>query len=294
VLEKVRITEKIRSLAPRQHGHVTRAQLLGMGLTKRAITYRIEVGELVPVHAGVYAVGYARLEPIAKAAAAVLACGDGAALSHSSAASLWGMRKRWEDPIEVTVLTDRKRAGIRTWRRRVLPPEDIRHHHGIPVTSPARTALDIAPQLTARALARAVNEARLAGYLHQSELNDVLTRNPRHPGATAIQQLIGKDLTRSELEDDFVAFAERFGLPKPVMNARVAGYEVDALFAQQRVIVELDGYEFHKDRGSFESDRERDAITLQAGYPTVRITRRRIHHHAEREAARLQGILNRR
>jgi very-short-patch-repair endonuclease len=265
-----------------------------MGLTKRAITYRIEVGELVPVYAGVYAVGYARLEPIAKAAAAVLACGDGAALSHSSAASLWGMRKRWEDPIEVTVLTDRKRAGIRTWRRRVLPPEDIRHHHGIPVTSPARTALDIAPQLTARALARAVNEARLAGYLHQSELNDVLTRNPRHPGATAIQQLIGKDLTRSELEDDFVAFAERFGLPKPVMNARVAGYEVDALFAQQRVIVELDGYEFHKDRGSFESDRERDAITLQAGYPTVRITRRRIHHPAEREAARLQGILNRR
>jgi very-short-patch-repair endonuclease len=266
--------------------------LLRIGLTDRQITYRIATGELIAVHAGVYAVGYVRVEPVARAMAAVLACGDGAVLSHLSAASLWGMRRRWDEPIEVMAPKDRKRRGIRTRRCRTLTPKDIRRHHGVPVTSPARTALDIAPRVTAKALTRAVNEARLAGYLHDGELAEVVSRNRRHPGARAVDALIAADPTRSELEDDFVEFARRFGLPEPKINHRVAGYEVDAFFPQQGVIVELDGYEFHKGRGSFESDRERDAVTLRAGFPTVRITKRRMRTDAEREAARLQGILD--
>jgi hypothetical protein len=285
----------MRSLALRQHGYVSRWQLLGIGLTRRQITYRIESGELIPVHAGVYAVGYVRLDPVARAMAAVLACGDGAALSHFSAAFLWGMRKRWVQPIEVSVPKHRHRPGIRTRVCSTLTRKDIRNHHGIQVTSPARTALDIAPRLeNPKALIRAVNEARLTGYLHDSELADVVERNPRHPGARAVRELLGEDLTRSTLEDDFVAFAKRFGLPEPIMNHRVAGFEVDAFFPQQGVIVELDGYEFHKDRGTFESDRERDAATLHAGYPTVRITKQRMRADAAREAARLQAILENR
>ena len=100
--------------------------------------------------------------------------------------------------------------------------------------------------------------------------------------------------TRSEFEDRFLAFAREYGLPTPSMNARVAGYEVDALFPAHMVIVELDGYEYHQGRRSFERDRERDAVLLAAGYVTIRITWERLTTQPEREAARLHQILTRR
>jgi very-short-patch-repair endonuclease len=295
VLEKARIWGMIRTIAAGQQGHITRAQLLQLGLGRRAIAYRIEIGELIVVHAGVYAVGYRRLDPLARAAAAVLACGEGAALSHFSAAHLWGMRERWPDAIEVTTRTDRRRPGIWTHRSRTLSARDVRRHHGIPVTSPARTALDIAPRLTPRQLIRAVNDGRLAGYLHRSDLEELLGRLPHHPGARGLRRIdMDTGPTRSALEDAFIRFANRFALPTPQINAHVAGYEVDVLFPHERVIVELDSWDFHRDRGAFESDRERDAATLAADHVTVRMTWARIHQDPEREAARLQEILRER
>jgi hypothetical protein len=243
----------------------------------------------------VYAVGHEQTAAVARAAAAVLAYGDGAILSHSSAASLWGITKRWDFPLEVTVTADRRRPGIRTHRSTTLTRKDIRRHLGIRVTSPARTVLEIAPRLSDRALARAVNDARLSRHLRLTDLDELLARLPRHAGARRLRPFAeagqGQGPTRSGWEDELDAFVTRFGLPVPEINTHVAGWEVDAVFPRERMIVELDGWETHRDRRSFENDRERDAATLAAGYVTVRVTWDRFHDAAVREAERLHEIL---
>jgi very-short-patch-repair endonuclease len=286
------IDQSIGRLAGRQRGYVTRAQLRDAGLGKDAITYRIKVGDLISVHTGVYALGHAPQAFADRAYAAVLACGPGAVLSHGSAASLWGIFERWWEPFEVIVDTARRRPGIRI-HRATLTREDVRRHLGIRVTSPARTVFDIAPRLTDKALTRAINELRIERRLKLDHLAELVARLPRHRGASRVRPLteIPRGPTRSELEDTFAAFAARFDLPPFEFNARVAGYEVDVLFPEQRVIVELDGWEFHGTRQAFEKDRERDAATLAAGLVTVRITWERLTQVPEKEAGRLHAIL---
>jgi uncharacterized protein DUF559/transcriptional regulator with AbiEi antitoxin domain of type IV toxin-antitoxin system len=261
-------------------------------LGPEAIRSRIALRRLVIVHRGVYALGHAPQASADRAYAAVLACGRSALLSHGSAASLWGIYDRWWTPFEVIVETARRRPGIRI-HRATVDRKDVRRHLGIRVTSPARTVFDIAPRLTDRALTRAVNELRIERRLKLEHLAELVARLPRHPGARRVKPLIEtpKGPTRSKLEDAFVAFTERFGLPQPELNARVAGYEVDALFREQRVIVELDGYQFHGTRQAFEKDRERDAATLAAGFVTVRITWERLTESPEKEADRLNAII---
>jgi very-short-patch-repair endonuclease len=288
-----RIAARISTVAARQYGHVTRSQLLEIGLAERTISGRIESGRLIVVHEGVDAVDYARPEPIARAAAVVLACGPGAVLSHSSAAALWGIRRRWEFPLEVTVPSDRRRPEIRIHRSETLARRDVRHQLGIRAMSPARTVLEIAPRLNEKALARAVNDARLGGHMSLTDLSELLERMPHHQGARRLKPFVRSRQapTRSGWEDELTGFAERFGLPKPRLNTHVAGWEVDALFPDERLIVELDGWDTHQDKKSFESDRERDAATLEAGFATVRVTWGRFHDAAAREAARLHEIL---
>jgi len=244
------------------------------------------------VHYGVYAVGHEPASAVDRAYAALLACGPGALLSHASAAALWGVFERWWEPFELTVPTGRQRPGIRI-HRATLTRVDVRRHLGLRVTSPARTVLDIAPRLTEKALTRAVNELRIARRLRLEHLAELVARLPRHPGASRVKRIIEipRGPTRSELEDSFAAFARHHNLPPFEFNARVAGYEVDVLFPDQRVIVELDGYEFHGTRQAFEKDRERDATTQAAGHRTVRITWERLTEAAEREAARLKAII---
>lgn len=286
------IDESIGRLAGRQRGYVTRAQLVELGLGPGAIKSRIKMCRLVVVHRSVYAVGHAPQAFTDRAYAAVLACGPRAVLSHGSAASLWGILERWWEPFEVIVDTARRRPGVRT-HRATLARADVHRHLGIRVTSPARTLFDNAPRLTTKALTRAVNELRIARRLKLEHLAELAVRLPRHPGASRIGPLIEirRGPTRSELEDAFAAFGKRFDLPPYEFNARIAGYEVDVLFPKQRVIVELDGYEFHGTRQAFERDRERDATTLAAGHVTVRMTWERLTKQPENEAERLHAIL---
>lgn len=171
-------------LAAKQFGYITREQLLRLGLGRRAIQYRIAARRLIPVYRGVYAVGHLPMTPLPRAFAAVLACGEGAALSHGSAATLWGFSKHWEMPLEVTVATShRQRGGINLHRSRTLTRRDVTWQLGIRVTSPARTVLDYAPRLTGKALSRFVYDALRSPYLYRPALADVLNRNPTHPGA---------------------------------------------------------------------------------------------------------------
>ena len=280
----------IAALASKQYGYVTRAQLMALGMGSRAIDYRIATGSLIPVYAGVYAVGHVPVGPLPRAYAAVLACGDRAVLSHGSAATLWGFDKGWRRPYEVTVPTLHKRDGIKVHRSRMLARCDITRQLGIPVTSPARTVLDCSPRLTGKRLSRFVNDALRTPYLHVPDLADVLNRNPTHPGTRLIRPHVHAP-TNSPLEDDFLAFARRYRLPMPVTNTYLFGYEIDVLYPRERVIVEIDSARFHLDRDSFERDRKRDVVMLAAGYVTVRLTDERMKHDAEDEARRLLAIL---
>jgi hypothetical protein len=207
--------------------------------------------------------------------------------------TLWGFWSRWDYPLEVIVAGDRRPKGIKTHRAAGLLRRDVRVRHGIRVTSPARTLLDCAPRMKPKPLTRAVNDARRSGLLTLEDLADVVERFPLHPGAPLLGPHAGAEHnpTRSTFEDDFLPFCKRFGLPTPQLNVTVAGYEVDAFFPDEKVIVELDGWEFHSNKGAFEDDRERDAATLAVGCVTIRITHKRLQRQAAREAARLHAIL---
>jgi very-short-patch-repair endonuclease len=284
------IERAIGDLAAGRRGHVARWQLLKLGLGPKAIAYRIRIGRLIPVYPGVYAVGHRRPHPMDRAMAAVLACGPGAILSHGSAASLWGFFKRWDEPFEVTVARDRRPKDIRVHRCKLTPP-DKRRQLGIPVTSPARTVLDCAPRV--RNLTRFVNDTLLSPWLTEGQLAEALGRHPNHPAARRIRQAAfgGPGITHSDLEDKFVALLKRFGIKMPELQFPMDGRVLDAFYPEEGVIVELDGWQFHKDRATFERDREKDARAAADGLLTVRITDERLEHAAEREASRLQTIL---
>jgi predicted transcriptional regulator of viral defense system len=281
--------DEIPRLAVKQHGNVTYEQLLGLGLTPSAIHYRARRGLLHRVHRGVYAVGRPATTPLEQAAAAVLACSDGAALCCSSAMTLWGFWKHWDAPFEVVVASDRRPAGIRTRRFKALHRCDVRIQHGIRTTSPARTLHDMAPRLTDKQLTRAVNNALHTRYLTESQLQEFVSRHT----TSLLNRFadISAGLTRSELEDAFLAFCEQYGLPRPQTNVLLNGYLADVYFSEQRVIVELDSWQFHSSRIDFEKDRDRDADQLVDGIPTVRITYERL---TAAEADRLRRILARR
>jgi hypothetical protein len=276
-------------LADRQFGHVTRRQLRELGVPPRTIGSWVENERLIAVHAGVYAIGHQQRTAIAKAMAAVLACGDQAVLSHDSAAAVWDV-SAWPPAPEVSGPHDRRRPGIRTHRTQTLTRRDIRRHRNIRVTSPSRTILDIQSRLTDRQLIRAVNDLRLNKHLRATELERLLEASRR------VRRLIDPEQnpTRSDGEDAFLAFCTKYGLPLPKTNVKLFGHERDAVFEAEKVIVEVDGWEFHKDRHSFESDRERDAVAAEHGYLTVRLTGRRLAARPAPEAARLHRILERR
>ena len=290
------LDDAIAALSRRQQGNVTHEQLIALGLGRAAIGYRARHGRLYRIHVGVYGVGRPPVTPLERAAAAVLACGTGAALGDESGLTLWGWTDRWRTPFHVIVPKLRRRPGIVVHVAPGLARADVRRHHGIPVASPARTLLDCAPGLAPRRLTRIVNDALRSPFLTRSQLADVCRRYPRHPGAKLLSRFVSGTgaPTRSEFEDRFLTLCEQFGLPSPKVNTVVCGHEVDALFDDAGVIVELDGWDFHQSRDSFERDRRRDADTLAAGLATIRITWERLAGKPAPEAKRLRAILTQR
>ena len=218
--------------------------------------------------------------------AAVLACGREAALSHGSAAALWRIVPRWPSPTHVTAPGERRHPGIRVHRSRHA---DTTTHYGIRVTTPLRTLVDLADVLQPRQLTRALNEAQVQQLVTPAELTTVLTR---HPGRRTSRLTPHRGATRSHLEDDFVRFLNRHHLPLPELNQHIAGHEVDAVYRAQHLVIELDSRQFHTTLSAFETDRDRDADLLDAGFSTLRITDQRLKHHPAKEAERLGHILS--
>jgi hypothetical protein len=287
----------VQELLHRQSGNVARRQLLALGVSRGAIQHELRIGTLVTRYHGVYCQAPARQDPQARIAAAVMAGGPSAAASHASAAYLWEFLPHYEPPPEITLTQgDRRPRHILTHRCHSLQPRDVTYQRGIPTTTRARTALDLAPSLSHKQLTRLVNDARRDGHLRLDALNDIIARNPPHPGTKLLKPFTDSpgNPTNSGFEDDFLAFTEKYGLPTPLINAIVNGKQVDAYFPDHNLIVECDGWPFHRDRAAFEDDRERDAHQLAHGIATVRITRKRLEQTPDREAARLARILSQR
>jgi very-short-patch-repair endonuclease len=278
------VGREIAALAARQHGVVGRGQLERLGLSGSAISRQLAAGRLHRVHRGVFAVGHPCLSLHGHWMAAVLAAGPGAALSHASAAALWELRPSAASRIDVSVPVGSGRARrprLRVHRARALRTDEVTEHHAIPVTTPARTLLDLAASLPRRALERALDQAEILELFDLRALRSMVAAHARQPGTRVLARLLdeqqaGTTATRSELEECFLELCERQRLARPAVNARVAGLVVDFLFAAQRLVVELDGYRYHRSRRAFERDRERDAILARAGHRVLRFSHRQL------------------
>ena len=189
----------------------------------------------------------------------------------------------------------RNRRGIRIHRVRDLYPTDITSRRNLQVTSPARTLLDLATRLTPRELARATEEAQVQRRVTPHSLNEQFKRYPKHRGTAALRKAIPTHpaLTRSEAEYRLLKLIRAARLPEPRTNVKVCGHEVDFLWPEQRLIVEVDGFAFHSSRAAFERDRVRDAELTAAGYRVVRVTWQRLVNAPEAVIATLAAAQTR-
>ena len=279
----------IAGLAGRQRALVTRRQLLALGIESSMISRALTHGRLHRLHQGIYSlVPLPALPDLAHELAAVLACGDAALLSHHSAAAAWRLRPTFNGDVHVTVVggdCGRKRDGIRVHRTSGLDPRDIRRYQGIPITSPARALLDIAPDLSDRALERALDEALVRRLLSHAAINAMLNAYPNRQGVARLRAVAdpGRPTTetRSDGEEALLALIRRADLPVPEVNAKIGNYTADFLWREQKVIVELDGYDYHRGRAAFERDHERDAEHQRMGYLVIRVTGRQLNREPE-------------
>jgi predicted transcriptional regulator of viral defense system len=283
-------------LRERQHGVIATRQLAALGLARGGVARRAQAGRLHRIHRGVYAVGHRVLTVDGRRMAAVLAAGPGAVLSHASAAALWELRPTSATRIDVSVRSTAgrgKRPGLRIHRTARLGDDEITEHHGIRVTTPARTLLDLASSLPRRALERALDEAEIRHLYDRRSLEAMARAHAGERGAAALKQALDLDgepaLTKSELEELFLAICDDHGIERPKVNADIAGLEVDFVFDDRRLAVEADSWQFHRTRRAFERDRERDAILARAGYRTLRFTHRQLTRAPAEVAATIRS-----
>lgn len=289
----------IAELAGRQHGVVARRQLISLGLGEDAIDARLCLGRLHRLHRGVYAVGHQVVPREGRWMAAVLACGDGAVLSHRSAAALWGIAT-FSGKIEVTTPRDtRSRDAIRR-HCAFLPPDEVAVVDGIPVTSVNRTLFDYAGVSSLDRLEAAIREAEYRRLWDHLSLPALLARYPGHRGNAGMRLCLERlnktvGFTRSDLEELFLPFLDRFGLVRPHLNARlhVRGewIEVDCLWRKERLVAELDSRSAHETRSAFETDRQRDRRLQAEGWRVIRVTWRQLNDEPERIARDLGDLL---
>ena len=284
---------RLAAVARPQFGMVSHAQLRKLGLTTSGIARRVRSGRFTREHRGVYYAGHGPVTLRGRFMAAVLACGEGAVLSHRSAAVLWGLLKRAPAAPEVTVpgQRGRKREGI-TVHRSPLSPSEMTVVDGIPVTSVARTLIDLADVVSRRTLERAFDEAEIK-RLDCTGLT-VLSHRKGAPLLAAVQNdhQPGTTVTRSDLEERMLALCRQHGLPTPDVNHHAEENEVDFTWRQAGLIVETDGWATHGTRRAFERDRVRDADLVAAGWRVIRLTHRRLERQPQAVTRQLRRLLS--
>jgi very-short-patch-repair endonuclease len=269
---------RVAALAAEQFGVVDIDDLRACGLTRKAVMVRVRSGWLHPLHKRVYAVGHPNVPIRGLFLAAVKACGPGAVLSHFAAAVLWGLLKWDGRHPDVLVPSLRRHPGIRTRRTARLDDVDIRRRHGIPVTSPARTLLDLAAVLPHKGLRRATREAFAQRFVAMPQLADALRRLGPCRGSSNLRAIVahGYVPTRSELEDALLDLILAGGLREPDVGLpmRIDGRRVipDFRWPEQRLVIEADGAAWHDNQLAREDDAERQAVLEAAGDRVLRVT----------------------
>lgn len=295
---RARIDRVILEVASRQHGVVTRSQLIDAGVSQHRIAYRIECGMLTRVYRGVFAAGPVR-GPLAREFAAVLAAGAESFVSHRAAGAVLELLppRRAEAPVAISTRRDVRigSPGIRIVRVSRLETDEVMVRNGLPLTTPARTILDLAGVCSSRHLEQALATALRNRLVERTEVEALLDRYPRRAGRGRLRALLTADggpaFTRSEAERRLLDLIRTAGLPRPSTNVIVEGFEVDLLWPEQRLIVEVDGREYHGGDHAFEGDRTRDGVLMAAGFRTMRVTWRQIANEPQALMARVAQTL---
>jgi very-short-patch-repair endonuclease/predicted transcriptional regulator of viral defense system len=286
------------ALAASQHGVVARQQLIDLGMSQRAIEHRLAIGRLHRIERGVYAVGRPELSRRGKWMTAVLSCGSGAAISHRSAAALWGFGRERPGRIDVSVPfpSPRRRPGIHVHRRPGLSAADVTIEDGIALTRPVLTMIDLARHLEAKTLERAINEADRLDVIDPESLLDALDDYVARPGVGRLRELLGVQvfrLTDSELERRFLRLVRDAKLPLPQTGTRLNGFKVDFHWPGLGLVVETDGLRYHRTPAQQARDRERDQAHTAAGLTTLRFTHAQIHSDPELVLRTLRRVIRR-
>jgi predicted transcriptional regulator of viral defense system len=286
------ISRRAWEIAERQHGVITRAQLLELGFSKGAIEHRLHSGRLYRAARGVYLVGWRRISRERRWMVAVLSCGDGAVLSHRSAGALWGFCEEHPGYIEVSVRRHcRVRVdGIRVHDRPGIWSRDITSRLGIPLTGPVKTILDLATVTGPKTLERAINEADKLNVIDADSLRRALEDHPGEPGIRQLRLVLDEHtfrLSDDELKRLFRPIAAAAGLPVPLTKVMVDKFEVDFFWPELGLVVETDGWRYHRTP----SAQTRDALRFQrhvaAGLTPLRFS----HHQVKYQPRHVEEIL---
>lgn len=277
-------------MARRQHWVVTHADMRGLGFSAQAIKRRVASGRLHRVYRGVYAVGRPQLTHEGRWMAAVRACGNESALSHRSAAALWGIGTERTGLIDVSVRSRResRHRGIRARIRPALSAKEVVTRQGIPTTSPAQTLIDLATELSPVALERAINDADKRDLIDPEALRESLERHRGEPGVRKLRAVLDPHsfrLSDSDLEIYFRKLATATGLPPPLTKEWVDGFEVDFYWPDLDLVVETDGLQYHRTPAAQARDRVRDQTHTAAGRTILRFTHDQVEYEAKRTAA---------
>jgi very-short-patch-repair endonuclease len=280
-------------MAARSHGVVTRRQLLAAGISADEIKHRVGNGVLLRVHRGVYRVGHRAPSLEARYLGAVLACGEGAALSGRAAAYLWGLVRGPAPDPEVTAHGGRRVKGVTTRRCRRIEPSERTVWRAIPVTTPARTLVDLAAALDETELARACHEAAVRHHTTPKQVEAVLARRPNAPGAGKLRGALRGDVpvTLSKLESRFLERLKAAGFPLPQTNRVVGSRRVDCRWPDLNLTIELDSYRYHHSRHAWEQDRDREREAHARGDELRRYTYHDVCESPELMLAELHELL---
>ncbi len=291
---------EVSRLAELQHGHVHRVQLRAAGLGRGAIANRLSNGRLHRSLPSIYLVGRPGVDAAGREMAAALYSRGDALIAGRTAAERWGLEITGAlqgAPVDVLTVGHHTTAvrGVRITRTRELTRSDVRWRNGIPLTSPARTLLDLAGVLGPLDLEAAVASALGQGLTRRSNLTDVMTRNPQAKGIALLRELASRDArprdTRSTYERKLLELIRSAGLPVPQTNVRVAGHLVDVYWPELQLVAKFDSWTYHRGRAAFEQDRLRDQHLLMAGIRVTRITGRQLDRSPHELVARLATII---
>jgi hypothetical protein len=284
---------EIARIAGRQHGLITRAQMLGLDLSAAAIQRRVRGGVLLPEFRGVYRVGHRAPSVAARYMGAVLACGDEAHLCRRAAAHLTGLLKGEAPPPEVVTPSARRVPGIVTHRSCRIDARDRSYFRRIPITRIPCILVDLAPELSLDALARLCHQAGMRYGTTPAHVKAVLARRPRVPGVANLERVMVGDVkvVLSELEREFLRVLRRERLPLPETNRPASGRRVDCRWPEYRLTVELDSYQFHHTRHAWEQDRRREREARARGDEFRRYTWGDVFEDSTYMLAELRALL---